>query len=984
MLKEILFLLPILLTTYASEIMPAFIQEPESAVIYHHASVTLPCKVTPSSAVVRWKYNDEYIETGDMEGVYLESSNLYIEKFKHGKNGAGHEGTYQCLAQTSVGTIASSPAVLSKPVLKRFPEHPDLHLNVVEGQHVILPCKPPESLPAALLHFMLNNSLITSSDHYTILPTGLLISGVNTEDEGHYRCMAVNPLTSHNRTANHMIHLHVWNSSTVPSQEVKIISVQTKVQTYSEESAFLECSVIGSPIPDVHWVKYGGSLPENRSSISHGNLLIKKVNHGDEGTYVCKASNGDGSIKENATILEIIEPPLITTESSEVSAKLGQLIRLRCSVHSKPPGAVTWYHNGEAITRAQVSNQDVSTYTIAEVEGSSGGLYQCMVINSEGTSHATIRLEVEGVASLDVTSTAMESKDENDIPINSPSSLLPIIDKGGNNRTQKGMNKENSGKRNTRPNRRGNQGKDKNKKGTNRRKKTGKKRKSRKKPQRRREGLVQKKLVPASKPDISQLSDTTVMLNWTVPQNDGLKITLFRVQYKEVAPTKGPWQTEERDLGKAARVYEVSGLKKGGTYKFRIAAIYDNNDNKIGKNSERFTLHVEPASHPEPPVGKPTIVEAIPMEYESVHAIRIHWQYIPDESSPIEGVLIFYKPYGSPEKFTKQRLYGPNLEKHVLQQLRSETEYSIKMQCFNSAGESGFSNTVVKRTLGGDARRPILIDDKPTRSPVKTTTDPPDLPSTKSLQSSSEMLYMILGIVLGIMMLLLIVFMFMCWWKQRQQRRMMDAMNDAVRGKFSDPSQRIYSDSMRKKYMNGGFALNGLNGTIVNGHIPHTYPKMNINVNPIPDTDTYSVPDSRQNQYQQSTFLPNGSVVGKRQSNNRSCDHLTGSHDQVHVTGDYAHRQSYEGSLPELCSGNHHKHKRRRRRPQSREQNTKDQATNTDLSSNEGTLEFSTLNGLSSSSQDSTGPVPQPVSPLQTFVPSDKQSKDLNLEPVVL
>ena len=42
-----------------------------------------------------------------------------------------------------------------------------------------------------------------------------------------------------------------------------------------------------------------------------------------------------------------------------------------------------------------------------------------------------------------------------------------------------------------------------------------------------------------------------------------------------------------------------------------------------------------------------------------------------------------------------------------------------------------------------------------------------------STQSSSEMLYMILGIVLGVMMLLLIIFMVMCGWKQRQQRRMM-------------------------------------------------------------------------------------------------------------------------------------------------------------------------------------------------------------------
>ena len=42
-----------------------------------------------------------------------------------------------------------------------------------------------------------------------------------------------------------------------------------------------------------------------------------------------------------------------------------------------------------------------------------------------------------------------------------------------------------------------------------------------------------------------------------------------------------------------------------------------------------------------------------------------------------------------------------------------------------------------------------------------------------STKSSSEMLYMILGIVLGVMMLILVTFMIMCAWKQRQQRRMM-------------------------------------------------------------------------------------------------------------------------------------------------------------------------------------------------------------------
>ena len=55
-----------------------------------------------------------------------------------------------------------------------------------------------------------------------------------------------------------------------------------------------------------------------------------------------------------------------------------------------------------------------------------------------------------------------------------------------------------------------------------------------------------------------------------------------------------------------------------------------------------------------------------------------------------------------------------------------------------------------------------------------TNTQTNESPGTRlSTQSSSEMLYMILGIVLGVMMLLLIIFMVMCGWKQRQQRRMM-------------------------------------------------------------------------------------------------------------------------------------------------------------------------------------------------------------------
>lgn len=66
----------------------------------------------------------------------------------------------------------------------------------------------------------------------------------------------------------------------------------------------------------------------------------------------------------------------------------------------------------------------------------------------------------------------------------------------------------------------------------------------------------------------------------------------------------------------------------GGTYKFRIAAVYSNNDNKIGPNSKHF--HLALLTNPElhPPKVKPKVVEAKPITYQNIYAIGIKWQVI--------------------------------------------------------------------------------------------------------------------------------------------------------------------------------------------------------------------------------------------------------------------------------------------------------------------------------------------------------------------
>ena len=69
-------------------------------------------------------------------------------------------------------------------------------------------------------------------------------------------------------------------------------------------------------------------------------------------------------------------------------------------------------------------------------------------------------------------------------------------------------------------------------------------------------------------------------------------------------------------------------------------------------------------------------------------------------SQPIDGFFIYYKPFHAEVEFEKIPLLSSSVRAYLLQGLQPGTEYLIKMQSFNSAGQSPFSNEVVERTPG--------------------------------------------------------------------------------------------------------------------------------------------------------------------------------------------------------------------------------------------------------------------------------------------
>lgn len=74
----------------------------------------------------------------------------------------------------------------------------------------------------------------------------------------------------------------------------------------------LPCPVEGDPPPLIMWTKDGRNIHSGwiRFRILRMGLKIKEVEADDSGTYVCKATNGFGSVNINHTLIVIGESPL--------------------------------------------------------------------------------------------------------------------------------------------------------------------------------------------------------------------------------------------------------------------------------------------------------------------------------------------------------------------------------------------------------------------------------------------------------------------------------------------------------------------------------------------------------------------------------------------------------------------------------------------------------------------------------------------------
>ncbi|XP_078674782.1 cell adhesion molecule-related/down-regulated by oncogenes-like isoform X2 [Branchiostoma floridae x Branchiostoma belcheri] len=833
------------LQVIAEESPPKFNVEPETTTQEPGSKIKLRCSGSPHGAKHSWYYNGLPLSSNPVPGVFVRKTGkkLVIERFQRSASDR-HVGMYQCAVTSRAGSIISPPAYLHLAEIAKFRTDVPQKVKVLQGNTAIIPCVPPVSKPAARVQYRHEGKWIkNSTERILITPSGnLQIANVTLEDWGLYKCAAVNPVTLHQR---------VTNTSKVKIDEPRRKQAAQIVYPPSHQTltvqrgsdVLLECVASGFPTPSVTWRRDQGQLDKAKRVLD--NLLLKDVQPDDAGIYTCSAENGKNPRVRVNYILTVTDLSSISQGPEDTVTTAGLNVTLTCRTTGSPRPQVHWLHNIKPVGLDERHFQQDSDLVIAELQPTDAGMYQCVASNSLNTvmAQAWLKVEVpEGYPTVETSpsdaavetgevavfacrisgSPAPDVRWERDGKPVTPDGDRVVIADGS--LSVVGVTREDEGRykcvgRNavgqswaaasltvlvpTTPM-------------TVAVVKTGDFHHRRGQNIMERNMWLQKQVqVPEapSKPRISRASDTSVYVSWVPRSNGGSPITAFKVQYKKITDgSKERWRTASDKIPPTTLSYQVKTLQPGQTYRFRVIAINGLGESRQSQQSSQYSVEGQAVKgHVSRPVVGPHITEILAV---SPTSISVRWKYMAIDNVPIDGFYIYHRETDSDNEkdFVQTVVNGVGVRSFRLDRLQPEVMYDIKMQCFNRAGSSDFSNVMMKETLpitslgtvpmpvndaeaghgnggGGGGSGPVDVNiygGAPEKnSPVLST------------RASSDMLYLILGVVLGVMVLVLIIFIAMCMWRAHHHPTKMDL----------EISKRQCMESYQKSMMDGDLGM---------------------------------------------------------------------------------------------------------------------------------------------------------------------------------
>ncbi|KAF3823716.1 hypothetical protein GH733_007184 [Mirounga leonina] len=373
------------------DLAPYFVSEPLSAVQKLGGPIVLRCSAKPVTAHISWLHNGKRLDR-NMEQIEIHQGTLTILSLNPSLS-----GSYQCIANNSIGAIVSSPATVAIAVLGDFGSATKHVITAEEKSTGFIGCKVPDSNPKAEVRYKIRGKWLKhSTENYLILPSGnLQILNVSLEDKGSYKCAAFNPVTHELKVEPIGRKLLVSRPS---SEDFRILhpTLSQALAVLSHSPVTLECVVSGVPASQVHWLKDGqDALQGSNWRRLYSHLATDSIDPTDSGNYSCIVGNKSGDIQRVTYMVNVLENASISKGLQDQTVSLGTTVQFTCEVHGNPTPNRTWFHNAQPVHPSPRHLTAGNGLKISGVTMEDSGLYQCVADNGIGFIQSTGRLEIE-------------------------------------------------------------------------------------------------------------------------------------------------------------------------------------------------------------------------------------------------------------------------------------------------------------------------------------------------------------------------------------------------------------------------------------------------------------------------------------------------------------------------------------------------------------------------------------------------------------
>ncbi|GAB1864901.1 Down syndrome cell adhesion molecule [Camponotus japonicus] len=321
-----------------------------------------------------------------------------------------HWAIYKCSAVNSVGAVVSRDVTVRAVVNQRYDPEVQSPSSFL-GNNVLMRCNVPSfvrdhvTVTSWLQEPVFNIYPSTMGDgKYHMLPSGelMIINITRSDAQMTYRCRTHHRLTQETVVSSNVGRLQLTEirGTMPPIINEKLVYMSARLK----DTVVIPCVAHANPTPTNRWYynRNQREEPIEESSghyvVRDGSLIIQSIEENDAGSYMCTASNSEGS--ETLEIRLTVSAPLsVHVQPAIQTVDLGKSAYLTCTASGFPQAALYWLKDGQPLrTGARVRTVSSERISVTSVAREDRGMYQCFVRNEYEMAQGIAELRLGEIA----------------------------------------------------------------------------------------------------------------------------------------------------------------------------------------------------------------------------------------------------------------------------------------------------------------------------------------------------------------------------------------------------------------------------------------------------------------------------------------------------------------------------------------------------------------------------------------------------------